>query len=172
MEPLSVNAPYPTTEGLMPDCYSLGIISPAYASSSGELNAVLQYVYHSLEFERCGKKKWAEEISAIAVSEMKHLALLGKTISLLGARPVYCQNPASAFGYYSAKFVAYSNSLLHMAEDDVIAERHAIAGYERMLKRLKNEQVKAIIARILEDEYLHLKKFTNIAEELKNTSAH
>ena len=49
-----------------------------------------------------------------------------------------------------------------MLEDDVIGERRAIAGYKKMLKCLKNEQVSAIISRILKDELLHLEKLESI----------
>ena len=54
-----------------------------------------------------------------------------------------------------------------MLEDDIIGERHAIAGYEKMLKSLKNEQVKAIISRIIEDERLHLATLEKILSGFK-----
>ena len=167
MKPLSVDLPYPTLEGLSPDCLSLGIISPAYASAEGELNATLQYIYHSFAFWNTGHEEWAQDLQAIAISEMHHLDLLGKTITKLGAKPVYCLNPATFFSFYSTKFVSYSNTLLHMIEDDILSEKHAIAQYEKMLKRLKNEQVIKIVSRILEDEFLHLKKFEEILSKLK-----
>ncbi len=97
---------------------------------------------------------------------MLHLELLGKTIMALGAQPIYCQNPPTAFNFYSAKYVTYSRNLVNMIEDDILSEKRAIALYVKMLTRLKDEQVKKIINRILEDERLHLQALKEILEGL------
>jgi bacterioferritin len=166
-KPVNVSEPYPTPDGVCPDALSLRIISPAYAAPHSELNSILQYIYHAMFFERNGYKDFADTITGIAISEMHHLDLLGSTILALGAAPVFSQFPPGCFNFYSSKFVAYSSSLKNMLEDDVLAERQAIAGYERMLKCLKNQQVKSIIARILLDEKLHFEKFEEMLKELK-----
>ena len=87
-KPLIVDKPYPTTEGITPDCRALRIISPAYASSAGELNASMQYIYHSINFENKNKDEYALTIEEIAIAEMTHLKLLGNTIYALGALPI------------------------------------------------------------------------------------
>ena len=165
--PLTLQAEFPTTEGLTPDSYSLAVISPAYASPTGELNTILQYFYHYFNFDRCGYKEIAQTIKSIAIAEMLHLDILGRTITALGAQPVYCQNPPTAFNFYSAKYVTYSRNLVHMIEDDIIAEKKAVSLYSRMLTRLKCDQLKDIISRILQDEKLHLEKFEEILQGLK-----
>ena len=167
-KPLTLNEKFPTTDGLSPDAYSLAVISPAYASPTGELNAVLQYIYHSLNFSEQGMNEIAETLESIAIAEMIHLKLLGKTISALGALPIYCQNPPTAFNFYSAKYVAYSRNLTDMIEDDIMSEKHAICQYSKMNQRLKNEQVKAIVSRILGDEKLHLETLKEILNKLKS----
>lgn len=166
-KPLTIQAEFPTTEGLCPDSYSLAVISPAYASPTGELNAVLQYFYHYFNFDKQGLKDYAADLESIAIAEMLHLELLGKTIMALGAQPIYCQNPPTAFNFYSAKYVTYSRNLVNMIEDDILGERRAIALYTKMLTRLINEQVKGIISRILEDEKLHLEKLQSILKGIK-----
>ena len=98
---------------------------------------------------------------------MRHLELLGETILALFAAHVYSQYPACPFNFYSAKYVSYSCSLKNMIEDDILGERHAIAAYQKMLRSLKNEQVKVIISRILADEVLHLEKLESILSEFK-----
>lgn len=167
-KPLTLQAEFPTTEGLCPDAYSLAVISPAYASPVGELNTILQYFYHYFNFDRQGYKEYAESIKSIAIAEMLHLEMLGKTITALGAQPIYCQNPPTAFNFYSAKYVTYSRNLTNMIEDDILSERRAIASYQKILCRLKNEQIKKIISRIQEDEKLHLEKFKEILKGLKS----
>ena len=167
-KPLIADKPYPTVEGISPDCRALRIISSAYASSTGELNAILQYNYHAVIFDSKALEEYAQLIDSIAVAEMIHLKLLGKTICALGALPVYTACPPAAFNFYSAKFVSYSRSLKNMVEDDVLAERHAVMSYARMLDRLRNEKVKDIIARILEDEKLHLQAFTDLLNKISD----
>lgn len=166
-KPLTVNSPYPTTEGICPDAYSLAVISPAYASSTGELNAILQYLYHCFNFEKHRLNDYAETLESIAVAEMLHLKLLGETIIALGAQPIYCQYPPTAYNFYSTKYVVYSRDLINMIEDDIMGEKHAICQYSKMLKRLRNEQVKVIVSRILEDEKLHLDTLKGILNKLK-----
>lgn len=164
-KPLTLSKPFPSVEGLLPDAYSLRIISPEYASPTGELNAILQYIYHSFYFKKCGYGDIAETLKSIAVAEMLHLDLLGQTILALGAAPTFCRYPYSGFDYYSTKYVAYSRSLKFMLEDDIIGEKHAIRDYEKMLKLLQNEVVKEIVSRILEDEVLHLETLQNILKD-------
>lgn len=165
-KPLTLNEKFPTTDGICPDAYSLAVISPAYASSTGELNAILQYIYHSLIFDKNNMKEISETLEGIAIAEMIHLKLLGKTIAALGAQPIYCQNPPTAFNFYSTKYVAYSRNLVNMIEDDILGEKHAICQYTKMLKRLKNEYVRSIVSRILEDEKLHLETLKEILNKL------
>ena len=167
-KPIQVDLPYPTTDGICADALSLRIVSPAYASPESELNTILQYIYHSFNFSKQGYKDVAETLVGIAVAEMHHLEILGGLILVLGAQPVYAQYPSSGFNFYSAKYVAYSRSLKNMLEDAIIGEKHAISGYERMLKCLKNEQVKAIISRILQDEKLHLQVLESILNKFNS----
>lgn len=161
------DSPYPTTDGIKNDSLSLRIISPAYATSVGELNAILQYVYHSFCFYKYGFKDYAETLMSIAKAEMIHLDILGKTIFALGAAPVFAQYPLTGFNFYSAKYVSYSNTLKNMLEDDLIGERRAIADYNKMLKCLKNRQVSDIIARIVEDEKIHVSALEELLKEFK-----
>ena len=166
-EPLNLQDEYPDTKDLSRDAYSLRIISPAYASSVGELNTTLQYVYHSFFFEKEGYNEISKTLMRIAVAEMYHFQLLGKTILALGVAPVYTQFPPSNFNFYSAKYVSYSRTLKDMLEDDLLGERHAVSSYSKMLKCLKNQSVIKIIGRILEDEKLHVATLEKILSEFK-----
>lgn len=166
-KPICVDLPYPTTDGICPDALSLKIISPAYATSTSELNAVLQYVYHSFFFAKKGYDNYSETLLSIAIAEMHHLDLLGETILALGAAPIYSRYPPNGFDFYSGKYVAYGRTLREMLENDILGEKHAICAYERMLKLLKNDKVKAIVSRILLDEKLHLEVLEKMLCEFK-----
>ena len=155
-KPLRIDAPYPTTEGITRDALSLRIISPAYASSASETTAILQYIYHTFFFLKDKHADIADTLESIAIAEMFHLKLLGETILALGAHPVYSAYPPACFNFYSTKYVSYANGLKNMLIDDLAGEKHAVRAYENMLCKLKNKQVSDIIARILEDEKLHV----------------
>lgn len=167
-KPLTLDLPFPSTNKISHDALSLRIISPAYASPSGELNTILQYIYHSFFFNKDGFKEIADTLISIAVAEMMHLKLLGETVLALGAAPVYTQYPPSSFNFYSAKYVSYSYRLKDMLEDDIRGERHAVRAYENMLCKLKNPQVYAIIDRLVADERLHLNTLTDILSSFKS----
>ncbi len=158
-KPLISDEPYPSAEGLSPDPVSARIISTAYATGCGELNSILQYIYQSFIFAHAGDTKCAELVKSVALAEMIHLNLLGNALANLGAQPVFTFNPPVAFNFYSAKFVSYTCKPKEMLEDDVAAEKHAVAAYEKMLLRLKNRAVRELIARLLKDERLHLEAF-------------
>lgn len=165
-KPLIIDEHYPTTDGITPDAHSLSVILPAYASPRSELNAILQYFYHFFNFDKQGLKDDASKIERIAIAEMHHLEILGKMIINLGARPIYCLNPPTAFNFYSTKCVTYSCDLKSMIEDDINAEELAIRQYRHMLKHLKNCQICEIISRIIKDEELHLATFKEILSGL------
>jgi bacterioferritin len=120
-KPLIVDAPYPNPLDLTVDSYSLKVISPAYSTSTGELNAILQYIYHSFNFAAKAKDEVAEQIVSIAIAEMIHLELLGKSILSLGGQPIYTAQPPATFNFYSTKYVNYGCNLRTMIEDDILA---------------------------------------------------
>ena len=155
-KPLIVDQPYPSLDALTCDPYSVRIISPAYATSSGELNAIMQYIYHSVNFSCREDEKRAELLKSIAIAEMIHLDLLAEALIKMGAAPVYTSQPPAQYNFYSTKFVAYSRTLRNMIEDDIMGEKYTIYTYERMLTRLKNDLLKRLVCRIIEDERLHL----------------
>lgn len=165
-KPLIAEGSYPSLKDLQCDPIAARILSSAYASSSGELNASLQYIYHSINFSCKNDEVRAELLKSIAIAEMIHLDLLGEALIRLGAQPVYSFCPPAHYNFYSTKFVAYSRTLRNMVEDDIMGEKYAIYGYERMLPRLKSATLRTLICRILEDEQLHLETLKSSLEGL------
>lgn len=157
---------YPSLDGIEEDTAALKIISPAYAGDEGELTAVLQYVYQHILFDNMGCKDYANILIKIAVTEMKHLEILGSLILKLGAAPVYSYLPPYPINYYSARSVSYSKNPQKMILDDIAAEQYAIDTYTKMLCRIKNERIAAVIQRIRMDEEKHLATFKCILKEL------
>lgn len=162
MKPLVLDLPYPSTDTLTKDIRSGNIISFAYATLKGELTAILQYVYHHFFFAQFDDKD-AETLMAIAVAEMKHLDILGKAMLKLGVNPRYVQCP-NTNNFFNTSTVSQATSAQKMLMDDIQGEMSAIADYHKMLFVLKNEQVEAIIQRIILDEQLHLETLKQMLE--------
>lgn len=166
-----VDLPYPSLEGLKEDRRSLRILSPAYAGGKGELTAVLQYVYQSITFEKLGMPERSKTLLGIAVNEMHHLELLGTAIIGLGAPPVFTACPPYPVGYFSACSVNYSKHPQSMIAVDIAAESEAIADYKRILSRLCDPILTALVERIIADEEYHLSIFKKMQAELSEPKA-
>lgn len=158
--------PYPSLDGIGEDYHTLRIVSPAYAGREGELKAILQYVYQSVLFGERGMKETATALIRIAVCEMHHLEILAKLICKLGAPPVFTACPPYPVSYYSSQSVCYVREPLQMIRADICAEENAINCYSNMLRRIDNPPVVEVIARIIEDEKIHLTDFQTILQQL------
>ena len=92
---------------------------------------------------------------SIAEAEMIHIDILGTAMLKLGVSPRYVQMP-NTNNFYNTSTVSCSTTPQKMIMDDIQGEMNAIADYQKMLFILKNEQVEAIVQRIILDEQLHL----------------
>ena len=158
---IKVDLPYPETADIETDRFSASIIYPAFIGAHSELNAVIQYVYHELEFQMQDEIKIAQTLMGISVAEMHHFHLLGETLKRLGANSIFndfpqCVKPSGG--------CVYGKVLDKMIVDDISGEMQAIQIYNSMLKNLSNQKVKRVIERIILDEELHLK----VLKELLN----
>lgn len=160
MKPLLADLPYPSTDEITTDVVSGQIISFAYATQKGELQATLQYFSHHLYLD----KDDADTLMSIAVAEMHHLDILGKTMLKSGVKPLLIQYPNSKL-FYNTSTVSTATTPSKMIMDDIEGELNAIADYQKMLFVLKNEQVSAIIQRIIIDEQLHLQTLKTVLDK-------
>ena len=161
-----VDLPYPKLDQLQPDLCAAEIIAPAYASMSSELGAILQYLYHHFQYTERGMEKYATAMEDIAISDMTHFDLLGTALIRLGVDPVFTARPPRRYDYFNTSRIAYSTYPQKMLLDDIQGERMAIAQYEDMICRLRNEEVAALIQRIVMDERLHVQILSGLLEEL------
>lgn len=163
MKPVICDLPYPSVDNLRPDVRSGQIISFAYASLKSELTAILQYTYHHFHFGGYDQED-SETMMGIALAEMRHLDILGEAMLKLGVDPKYVQCPGTK-SFFNTSTVSQSTTPQKMIMDDIEGELNAIADYKKMLFILKNEQVEAIIQRIILDEQLHIEKLKEMLQK-------
>ena len=150
---------------LSTDLCSAKIISSAYAGRDGELSAILQYLYQTINFDMFGYTNIANQLKNIAIQEMKHFELLGKTLIRLGANPIYTRFPPIRDNYFTTRYVNYINNPKQMLSISLNGEKCAIKEYDCMIQKLKNQTVINIIQSIKNQEEEHVK----ILENLLNT---
>ncbi len=145
-----------SVEGIKEDVRALRVVSPAYAGKDGELTSVLQYVFQAIVLSENGMRELSRDIMRIASDEMRHLQLVGGAIVRLGAPPVFTACPPYPVSYYSASCVNYVRGAREMVDADICSERNAISSYLRMLDRLDEPALSALIKGICEEEEEHL----------------
>lgn len=159
--------PYPSVDGLTEDLKSVRIISPAYAASGiSEMTASTQYIYQHFIFKKLGMKSIADTLEGIGIAEMSHIDLLGTMIMNMGVYPIYTANPMRYCDFFSTKKNKYDTNPQKMIIEDISDEIAAIDLYKSMLKQLQNEQVAAVIARIILDEKMHIEVLKEILKQL------
>lgn len=169
MDASMVKIPYPSIDGITKDIESANIISPAYAGLHSELTAILQYTFQDITFGYQNFEYYADLLESISLAEMQHFELLGKMLIRLGVTPVMSQNPPYKQYFFNTSTVSYSVAPQKMLMDSIEGELEAIRMYKSMLNKLKNEDVAAVIKRIILDEMLHVELLKDALKKYKET---
>ena len=164
-KPLIVSLPYPSLDDIEKDKKTAVILSRAYAGCHGELNAILQYIYHHFHFNDLRKKEHAEKLIEISIAEMLHLSLLGEALLKLGLDPQYITYSPLFNNFYSTKNVSYSKQIDKMLLDDLSGELVAIEEYKEISQSINNPKIQALLSRIILDEELHVQVLKEIMEK-------
>lgn len=160
--------PYPAIGTLEKNpCYAKEILSNIGGSNS-EMNAISLYLYnHFME------SIWSEEYSAIfkriAEVEMHHLNIFGLLTVRLGENPRMWADQCNQMVYWTPKYNQYPTELLSMMQNSLDGEILAIEKYQRQARQIENETVVACLLRIIEDEEVHVRIFTDIIQKFKRT---
>ena len=146
-------SPYPEVKGGK-DAQAVALLKEDYAGMQGELTAVAQYVFQN--GRASDNETFANSVLQIAIVEMMHLDMLGDAIVALGGEPEFDDGKY----FWNAGYVNYSKGYADMLKADIAAEKTAIENYLKHAAAIKNDTVKALLERIVVDERLHLRFFT------------
>ncbi len=162
------NNPYPPIKVERPNIEYAKILIHDYAGTVSEDTAVHLYMYQNfLQYDEWAE--FAEIIEKIAIVEMKHLELLGRTILKLGLNPIYAtfSSENNNIIYWGSENVDYTDRLKQMLRADIVAETEAIKQYKLHWKIIEDKYIRALIERILEDEEEHLRIFEKLYSIVK-----
>lgn len=156
----SIDLPYPELEG--PFCKNdIICILEDYSGRSGELTAILQYIYQQY-ISHMFDEKLAKTLLGIAIVEMEHHELLGEAIAKMGGDPIMGGKTC----FWSGSNVNYTKNPITFLRNNIQAEKQAIANYRRSILCVQNQSLKDLLARIIMDEELHIKIFEDLLQNL------
>ena len=153
-----INKPYPEIKVENKNIMYASLLLKDYTGRVSELTSITQYVYQS--FDKFDINPiFSSTLSQIAMVEMKHLELLGKTIKLLGLNPQFKIINNFPVSYWQSKYINYSSDLKEMLKDDIKIEKEAIKNYQKDIDIINDKNIKKLLYRIIEDEKKHIECF-------------
>lgn len=164
---VKLDIPYPEVRVEEKNSYYADLLSEDYAGRVSESTATLLYSYqHFNTF--FNNESFSKIIEEIAIVEMKHLEMLGKTIKLLGTDPIYktCEASRGDCIMWTSDNVNYATDLKEMLKVDIASEKHAIKTYEHHKMLIDDKYIKKMLDRIILDEKRHLEIFNVFYNEL------
>lgn len=156
---------YPEVKVEEENKYYATLLLEDYAGINSELTAITQYVYQDFDLFK-EYPEVSEALARIAVIEMRHLELLGKTIKLLGIKPEYKyqSNYPPCIKFWNSSFVNYDTYIIYALNSNIIQEEIAIKNYKYHLNIINDKYVKELIRRIILDEEVHIECFKKLLQ--------
>lgn len=145
------SVPYPVVTGSN-DPETVAMLMEDYAGAASELTAITQYIFQNTVSDN---EPYANAMLQTAIVEMTHLDMLSDAIKTLGGNPRF----GNGQYYWQASAVNYADTMKEMLEANIQGETTAIQNYQKHAAATKNETVRALLLRIIEDEKLHLRFF-------------
>ena len=139
------------------------LLLSAYAGGGSELGAICQYCYE--RFKLSGRyPEVARALGGIAKVEMHHLELLGEAICRCGVDPCLRTVREGGSVYFTAAppMVEYNRGLACILPRDIESERKAIEGYRHLVQCIRDEDVGALLERIILDEEEHIRILSSL----------
>jgi len=159
--------PYPEPRVKAKNRYYASLLLEDYAGLISESTAINQYFYHYLAFQQYPDLAELEE--CVAIIEMYHMELLGKTIRLLGVSPKLRTLNEKRPVYWNGSYIYYGKNLCDRLAGDIKAEIEAIKQYKYHQQIIDDPYIKELLGRIILDEQHHLKLFRKAAAKYCKT---
>ncbi len=156
IKPVLTALSYPPQQVQSKNLAYANLLSVDYCGSVSELSAITQYI--NFETRLCGFQcQMARVLLGIAMAEMMHLQKLGELILLLGGKLDYSarmQNGKQK--QWSPEYLFLPDNAAQMLQACIASEQEAIKQYRMHWKMIGDADVRAVIARIIQDEEYHI----------------
>lgn len=156
IRPAMADLPYPPVQAGEKNRTYANLLSVDYCGSVSELSAVTQYINNENRLS-LGNCPAAKTFLGIAVAEMMHLQKLGELIVLLGGDIDFTAKYRNGSRrMWTPKYLTLPEDAGNMIRADIEAERAAIEQYTMHIKMIRDEDVTAVLERIIVDEEYHI----------------
>lgn len=163
MERCELSIPYPPIRVSGKNQYFAALLTNDYAGIVSELSAVTTYSFQRFISKSEGLE---ETLRCISIVEMRHLAILGRLIALLGGNPRFAVQSGSNCIFWNAQNICYESKPRLYLRQNIITEQVAIDSYRLRLRQINDPHIRAIIQRIILDEERHIELFSTLLEGL------
>ena len=153
--PIMMELPYPTIKVNCQNQTYANILSIDYCGAVSELSAITQYInsHGRMSLERC---ELAKTILGIAIAEMIHLQKLGQLIQLLGGCLDFKARYREEEKIWTPEYLKLPDDTRKILTVSIEGERAAINQYRRHIRMIKDNNINAVLARIIKDEEYHI----------------
>ena len=150
----TIDLPYPS---IQTECkqkeYAYAMLSNVGGSNS-EMSAVSLYFYNSILLNQ----DYAHCFHQISIIEMHHLEIFASLAHHMGLDPRLW----SRGRYWTPAYNHYPTKLKQVIENSLQAEKAAIRKYTKQAETIKDENITAILERIILDEQRHVEIFQSM----------
>lgn len=156
VRPALVGLPYPPVQIEEKNRDYAELLMIDYCGQASEMSSIMQYINHEnrMSYEKC---PMAKIILAIAMAEMIHLQKLGEFICLLGGNLDFtARNSNGRKMMWSPTYVKMSEGSNQMIRSDIEGEKAAVNQYRRHISMIKDNNINAVLLRIIKDEEYHI----------------
>lgn len=166
VSPIMMALPYPPIQVKERNQVYANLLSIDYCGSVSEMSAIMQYI-NSENRLSCEKCEAARTILGIAMAEMIHLQKLGQLICLLGGNIDFTAKYRDGKPrMWTPEYVSVSENAGKMIAAGIQSEKAAINQYQMHMKMIKDNNVNAVLARIIKDEEYHIMLLRVLSSEL------
>jgi len=158
-----IDKSYPEIKDVKEDSHTVAILKNLANSRAGELRAVLQYIFQSVEADKV-EEEIASIFEEIGIVEMMHLDMLMHAITDFGGTAEYADTQRN---FFNTNMVNYTRKLSEILDSNIQGESLAIENYKQAINQVQNQSLKNLFTRIIEDEEQHIKVFKQIKNMVK-----
>ena len=156
VRPIMIEWPYPPIQVNEKNRNYANLLSVDYCGAVSELSAITQYINNENRIS-CEACSMAKTLLGIAMAEMMHLQKLGELIVLLGGNIDFTAKTRNGRPQmWTPQYLTIPEKPRDMLIADIEAEKDAIRQYKMHMEMIRDNDVNAVLARIIKDEEYHI----------------
>ena len=165
VQPIMADLPYPQTKVQGKNQQYANLLSVDLCGAVSEMSAITQYINNEsrLSGANC---PMAQTVLGIAMAEMIHLQKLAELILLLGGTVDYVARYRDGQQkIWTPKYITMADHTGSILRAGIESELQAIRQYRMHMKMIKDDDINAVLARIITDEEYHIMLLKSYAQK-------